>query len=81
MFVSVDSVSGYENGKIKLGHDYIAILCTYFNISADYFYFGIHKPMEENKEDPWMKDIISLLNGKKETDKQRAYEILKLVFQ
>ena len=42
LFVSVDSISGYETGKTMIGHDYILTLCEHFNISADYFYFGGH---------------------------------------
>lgn len=76
--VSVDSISGYENGKTMIGHDYITVLCHYFNISADYFYFGINKPIGKEQ---WTDRIFSLLNGKKESEKQKAYEILKLVFQ
>lgn len=78
LFVSVDSISGYETGKTMIGHDYILTLCEHFNISADYFYFGIERPIAEEQ---WTDKIFSLLNGKKESEKQKAYEILKLVFQ
>ncbi len=51
--------------RIKLGHDYIAILCEYFEVSADYFYFGISKPfvVSERQE---VEMILLLLDGKSE---------------
>lgn len=78
LFVSVDSVSRYENGKTIIGHDYVAVICNYFNVSADYFYFNINRPISD---EVWIDEIVVLLNGRKWEDRKRAYEILKLVFQ
>lgn len=77
--VSVNSVSKYENGKITLGHDYIVYLCNYFNISADYFYFGHDKHLLEEKvvsERSWM-NIYKKLN---EEERERLFNIVQNVF-
>lgn len=80
LYVSTDSIAGYENGRIRLGHDYIATLCEYFNVSADYFYFGLSKPFSAPKQQE-MEAILLLLDEKSKPDIKRAYAILKLVFQ
>ncbi len=80
LYVSVNSVSGYETGKVQLGHDHISFLCDYFNISADYFYFGITKPLIKTKENG-MYEVLRLLEKRNSEEVKRAYEILKLVFQ
>lgn len=59
LFVSVDSVSRYENGKTLIGHDYVAELCRYFNVSADYFYFNIRRSIAGGN---WIDEIGGLLN-------------------
>ena len=76
--VSVDSISKYENGRVALGHDHIMKLCVLFRVSADYFYFGIHKSIENEQ---WEDKIFSIIKEKEENEKQKAYEIIKLVFQ
>lgn len=47
LLVSVDSVSRYESGKTLIGHDYLAVIYNYFNISADYFYFNINRTIDD----------------------------------
>ena len=78
LLVSVDSVSRYENGKTLIGHDYLVVICDYFNISADYFYFNVNRAIYGKS---WSDEIVVILNGRDEDDRKRAYEILKLVFQ
>lgn len=78
LLVSVDSVSRYENGKTIIGHDYVVILCIYFNISADFFYFNTDKDISD---DIWISKIANLLIGRAEKERKKAYDILNVVFQ
>lgn len=78
--VSIDSVSKYENGKVTCGYDYIIKLCQMFNISADYFLFGIEKPLSTKLKDNDIK-IAKLLTELDEFDKERAYLMLDLLFK
>ena len=41
LMLSVDSVSNIENGKTTCMPEHIMRLCQLFNVSADYFYFGL----------------------------------------
>ena len=77
LFVSVDSVSGYENGRITIGHDYIQKLCVKFNVSADYFYFGYEKELiEKSMSGEWMH-ILGQLNDE---EQGRAMQLINLAF-
>ena len=77
LYVSVDSVSGYENGRIAIGHDYIEKLCVKFNVSADYFYFGRERSLNEEKQnDVWLRYYMKL----DEEEKGRALELIRLAF-
>ena len=77
LYVSVDSVSGYENGRISIGHDFIEKLCLKFNVSADYFYFGREKCLEEgNSFDVWTSCYMNL----NEEERGRAIELMRLAF-
>ena len=77
LFVSVDSVSGYENGRITIGHDYIQKLCIRFNISADYFYFGTKKNLEGETECGECFRCFEKLN---EEERCRAVQLIQLAF-
>lgn len=47
--MSKDSIYNYEKGKTAIPHDLVKKLCQEFNVSADYFYFELDKPLvEEN---------------------------------
>ena len=77
LFVSVDSVSGYENGRIAIAHDYIEKLCYYFHVSADYFYFGKQKKLEEDGNRRMWNEYFDKLN---DDEQKRALEIICLAF-
>lgn len=77
LFVSVDSVSGYENGRIALAHDYIEKLCYHFHVSADYFYFGQQKKLQEDDNRQLWEEYFDKLN---EEEQKRAIEIIRLSF-
>lgn len=62
MYLSAESISRMENGKVVCMPEHIANLCEIFDVSADYFYFG-KKDNEmgaETKSDI-QKDISLLL--------------------
>lgn len=77
LYVSVDSVSGYENGRITIAHDYIERLCLRFNVSADYFYFSQDRSLKEEGDSGVWSEFYSRLN---EEERVRALEVLRLVF-
>jgi len=76
--VSIDSVSKYENGKVAFGNDYMLKLCKMYNVSADYFLFNMDKPLYDAPKDSDMK-IANLLESCNEFDKERAYQIIKIM--
>ena len=80
LVVSVDSVSGYENGRITLAHEYITKLCCRFNVSADYFYFGIEKTAKQEPEGVCV-ELNRLLSTKTEQEKEYVFNIIKMVFE
>ncbi len=45
--MSRDTIYNYEKGKTAIPYDLIKRLCQEFNVSADYFYFNIDKPLKE----------------------------------
>lgn len=80
LLVSVDSVSGYENGRITLAHEYITKLCCRFNVSADYFYFGIENTAKRETEGI-CAELTTLLSTKTEQEKEYVLNIVKMVFE
>lgn len=80
LLVSPDSISGYENGRITLAHEYIMKLCCKFNVSADYFYFGYNRQMEQETETV-EENFYQLLQGKDAKDKEHAFQIMKMIFE
>ena len=77
LFVSVDSVSGYENGRITIGHDYIQKLCARFNVSADYFYFGYEKELGGEIMNKQWTELFGCLTDE---ERERALQMLRLAF-
>lgn len=77
MYLSVDSISKIENGKVNCMPEHVVKLCNVFNVPADYFYFGERSGQQVDEE---MEKIFELLKNKTDADKKKAYEILRLVF-
>lgn len=46
--MSKDTIYNYEKGKTAIPHDLVKKLCQEFNVSADYFYFELEKPLVED---------------------------------
>lgn len=40
LYLSVDSISRMENGKVMCMPEHVVHICEIFNVSADYLYFG-----------------------------------------
>ena len=55
-------MSRYEIGKTIIGHDYVAVICNYFNVSADHFYFNINGLISD---EVGIDEIIILLNERR----------------
>ena len=45
LFLSVDSISKMENGKVMCMPEHLTKICQIFNVSADYFYFAMEKEL------------------------------------
>ena len=43
--LSKDTIYNYERGNTAIPHDIIKRICTEFNVSADYFFFGHDLPL------------------------------------
>lgn len=41
LFLSVDSISNFENGRTMCMPEHIARICELFNVSSDYLYYGV----------------------------------------
>ncbi len=55
--LSVDSISNIENGRAACMPDHLTKICQIFNISADYFYFGIKKSLCDDKLDNGIMEL------------------------
>lgn len=70
LMLSVDSVSNIENGKTTCMPEHIMRLCQIFNVSADYFYFGVN-----NKNEDVEIDIYEVLEQCHEAEKEKIRKI------
>ncbi|MBE5934264.1 MAG: helix-turn-helix transcriptional regulator [Lachnospiraceae bacterium] len=68
--LSVDSVSNIENGKTTCMPEHIMRLYQLFNVSADYFYFGISKNIQDVEI-----DIYQVLELCHEEEKEKIRKI------
>ena len=78
LYITSTSVSNFENGKTICMHEHIVKICQIFNISADYLFFG--KNLSEEGND-YTRKIKELLDKKDEFDKEKAYQMLVLLFE
>lgn len=80
LYITSGSVSNFENGKTICMHEHIVKICQIFNVSADYFFFGKEKHLVEECGD-YTEKIKELLYEKDEFDKEKAYQMLVLLFK
>lgn len=80
MYLSVESISRMENGKVMCMPEHIINLCKIFEVSADYFYFGRkdNKTEAETKSDI-EKDIFLLLKGCSEEELIKVRSMIKIM--
>lgn len=75
--MSKDTIYNYEKGKTAIPHDLVKRLCQEFNVSADYFYFEIEKPLVEKYtiNDAFEKEMGQCTD----LEKKQLMEMLKVL--
>lgn len=82
MYLSVESISRLENGKVVCMPEHIVNLCEIFRVSADYLYFGKNDNKMEMDMETKMdikKDISLLLEGCSERELGKVREMIKVM--
>ena len=75
--MSKDTIYNYEKGKTAIPHDLVKRLCQEFNVSADYFYFEVEKPLVEKNT---INDVFEREMGQcTDFEKQQLMEMLKVL--
>lgn len=77
LMVTNYSVLNFEKGKTACMPEHIMIMCQLFNVSADYFYFGIDRELNNNI----FLDIISMLQDCSAENKEKIKEIIKILIK
>lgn len=78
LFVSVDTVSRIENGKIMCMPEHLVHMCEIFSVSSDYFYFGKEYVQSQLSERTSMREIITLLAECSDGDLDRVKQMIAL---
>lgn len=77
--MSKDTIYNYEKGKTAIPHDLVKKLCQEFNVSADYFYFEMDKPLIEvnpiDINDAFAKEMEQCTD----LEKKQLMEMLKII--
>lgn len=76
LYLSVDSISNYENGKATCMPEHVAKLCEIFNVTADYIYYGVNK-REFDVQDK-VANVLELLKECNEEDIIRVEQLIKI---
>lgn len=76
LFLSVDSISKIENGRVMCMPDHIVHICEMFKISSDYLYFGA-KSTPSSKIDK-LANIEKLLMNCGDEDIRRIEQMITL---
>lgn len=76
LFLSVDSISKIENGRVMCMPDHIVHICEMFKISSDYLYFGA-KSTPSSKIDK-LANIEKLLMNCEDEDIRRIEQMITL---
>lgn len=75
LMVTNYSVLNFEKGKTACMPEHIMIMCQFFNVSADYFYFGMDRKLYNDIE----LDVISLLKNCSIENKEKIKDIIKIL--
>lgn len=78
LFLSIDSISNYENGKTTCMPEHVTKICQILNISADYLYFGIEKELIPTTE---LDKISIVLHNCSDFDLGRIYSMIQILLQ
>ncbi|MGN0414955.1 MAG: helix-turn-helix domain-containing protein [Agathobacter sp.] len=85
--VSKDTIYNYEKGNTAIPHASIGQLCREFNVSADYFFFGIEKPLQEDQESgdssgaALGEQVKMKIDQMDDFDKERCLKMIALLMQ
>lgn len=80
LFLSVDSISNYENGKTTCMPEHLIKICQLFNVSADYFFFDIDRELI-SEEKSGLAQIIEILKKCTEFDLKRIYHMIQIILE
>ena len=80
LFLSIDSISNYENGKTTCMPEHVTKICQILNISADFLYFGIEKELIQVKSSELNKISIVLQNCN-DFDLGRIHSMIQILLQ
>lgn len=59
LLLSIDSVSNFENGKSMCMPEHVAKICTAFDVTSDYIYYG-REQVKQSKEKQTERIVESL---------------------
>lgn len=80
--LSKDTIYNYEKGNTGIPYDIIRKLCTEFNVSADYFFFGQDLLLNVNDK---VDDVDVILNEKicrcDKFQKQKVIDMMDVMFR
>ncbi len=78
LFVSVDTVSRIENGKIMCMPEHLVHICEIFGVSSDCFYFGKKYMQNQLSKRAGICDVITLLDECSDEDVDRVKQMITL---
>jgi transcriptional regulator with XRE-family HTH domain len=78
LYLSVDSISNFENGKSTCMPEHLTKICQIFNISADYFYFEVDSPLNKGDTSDF-DNIIKQLQSCSEFDIGRINQMIQIL--
>ena len=76
LYLSVDSVSRMENGKVMCMPEHVVHICEIFNVFADYLYFG--KIVTGNSQNENYNKISKMLANCDKEELNRIEQVLAL---
>lgn len=78
--LSVDSISKIENGKINCMPEHFTKICQIFNVSADYFLFGMDRELIP-KNAVAIDEIINCLYGCTEVQISKINRLIQIMLE
>jgi len=78
LHLSPDSISNYESGKTCCMPEHMMKICQLFNVSADYFFFGIERQLDDHESDN-LATINSLVEKCSDFDRGRIVQMIQII--